>query len=170
MIAFFPSREILITINSWSVHWYGVFYVMAFGWGWWLLTKLQKYRDLHLTQADWLEVVVWVAAGVLVGGRLGFGILYEPLYFWHHPGEIFYLWQGGMSSHGGVVGVTVAVYLVSRMMGSRWSLMVERDRSKWWQGWLGERERRIFWQLLDVMMVPAAIGMALGRVGNIINQ
>lgn len=83
---------------------------------------------------------------MLVGGRLGFVLFYEPGYFLSHPLDVVAVWQGGMSSHGGFLGVTLALLYALR-------------------------ERRNEWlKLADIIVIPIAIGLALGRLGNFINQ
>lgn len=146
MIDFLPSREVVITLGSWSVRWYGLLYVVAFWQTWYFLPRLQKYRALTLARDQWTYILSWAAVGVIAGGRLGYILFYHPYHYWQHPLEIFYLWQGGMSSHGGFIGVGVAV-------------------------WLACRKLKIDWlAVLDVATVPAAIGLTLGRIGNFINQ
>lgn len=127
------------------MRWYGVLYMVAFLTAWFMLPKLAKYRDLKLNGDDWLYIVTWGVAGVLLGGRLGFVLLYQPDMAWHSPLAILFLNQGGMSSHGGFVGVGVALWLASRKL------------------------KISYWSLLDVVVVPAGVGLALGRIGNIIN-
>ncbi|MFH1354406.1 MAG: prolipoprotein diacylglyceryl transferase [bacterium] len=145
MISLFPAREIAVDLFGWQIRWYGVLYLAAFGIVWYLLPRLAKYRDLELSKEDWLYVLTLGMAGVLVGGRLGFALLYEPGYFLAHPKEIFTLWQGGMSWHGGSVGVGLALWLASRQLKIN------------------------FWKLADVAVVSAALGLAAGRLGNVIN-
>lgn len=146
MIELFPSREVVLSIGSWSMYWYGVLYVLAFGMGLGLALRLQKYRGLHLKAGEWLEIVTWAMAGALVGGRLGFVLLYGHEYVWGQPWQILNLRQGGMASHGGFIGVAIALWLASRL------------------------QKINYWQLLDVLVVPIAIGLSLGRIGNVINQ
>jgi len=112
----------------------------------WLAPRLQKWRSVYLHLGQWVEIVAWGAAGLLIGGRLGYVFFYEPQYFLKYPAEIFMIWQGGMSSHGGFIGVALAVWLACR------SLNVD------------------FWKICDVIVVPIGIGLALGRIGNYINQ
>jgi phosphatidylglycerol:prolipoprotein diacylglycerol transferase len=83
--------------------------------------------------------------GVIVGGRLGYVLFYGFSYFLSHPLAIFAVWQGGMSSHGGFIGVTLAILFFCK------------------------RNRIHPLALADVLMVPVAIGLALGRIGNLIN-
>lgn len=145
MVDFLPAREVAVGLFGWQIRWYGVLYLAAFGVAWYLLPKLQKYRGLKLSQEEWLYVLAWSMAGVLLGGRLGFVLFYEPGYFLGHPKEILALWQGGMSWHGGLIGVGLALWRVSRVL------------------------KIDFWRLADVVVVPAALGLAVGRLGNVIN-
>lgn len=146
MIVLFPSRTVALQLGLWQLHWYALLYVSAFIMAWYLLPRLAHYRSLYLTKQQWLELVTWALAGVLLGGRLGYVFFYEPVFFLQHPGQIFALWQGGMSAHGGILGVALAL-------------------------WLGCRQLKIdYRRLLDVVVAPAALGLACGRVGNWINQ
>ncbi len=145
-LALFPEREIFLQAGHFTIRWYGLLYLLAFLLAWWWLPKLSKYRGLKLSADGWLSVVTWGMGGVLVGGRLGYVLLYDVRYFMERPIEIFYLWQGGMASHGGFIGVGIAMWIVSKRLNI--SLL----------------------SLLDVLAVPAALGLAAGRLGNVINQ
>ena len=70
---------------------------------------------MTVAQAD--DFLLWITLGIVVGGRLGFVLFYEPSYFWQNPVEIPAVWHGGMSFHGGLLGVALAVYLFSRVKG-----------------------------------------------------
>ncbi|MEI8230558.1 MAG: prolipoprotein diacylglyceryl transferase [Candidatus Peregrinibacteria bacterium] len=146
MFSLFPSRTVALIILGFPVHWYGLLYVFAFLIAWALLPMLQKYRHLSLSNDDWSFILSGAVIGVLAGGRLGYVLFYAPEYFFMHPFQIFAVWNGGMSSHGGFIGVGIALLVVSRM------------------------KRIPLLTLLDVIVVPAAIGLACGRVGNFINQ
>lgn len=145
-MSFFPSRSVAVEILGFGVHWYGLLYLTAFLIAWFLLPRLQRYRDLHLTKEDWADVLSWGVVGVIVGGRLGFVLFYEPEYFLSDPLRIFAVWEGGMASHGGFLGVTLALLHVTR------------------------RKHIPRWLLADILVVPVAIGLACGRLGNFINQ
>ena len=95
---------------------------------------------------QWNDLVFWGVLGVVLGGRIGFVLFYEPLYFLQNPLEIFAVWKGGMSSHGGFVGVILVLLFVMRT-----------------------HLQQIF-VLGDIVTVPAALGLAIGRIGNLINQ
>ena len=76
------------------------------------------------------DFLLWITLGIVVGGRLGFVLFYEPSYFWHNPAEIPAVWHGGMSFHGGLLGVALAVYLFARvkhMMGCRSAILPRRQ-------------------------------------------
>lgn len=146
IISLFPERAIAVEILGFGIHWYGLLYMLGFLIGWYMLPKLQVYRGLRLTKDAWSDIVSSVVLGVLIGGRLGYIILYEPSYFVSHPIEILYVWQGGMSSHGGFIGTAIALY------------------------YQANKKHISLLALIDCALVPIAIGLALGRVGNFINQ
>ncbi|MFH1444780.1 MAG: prolipoprotein diacylglyceryl transferase [Candidatus Peregrinibacteria bacterium] len=145
MIAFFPERAVAVTLFGLSIHWYGVLYVTAFLLAFWMLPRLQDSRYLALKRDDWSSLLTAGILGVLIGGRLGYVFFYHPVAFALHPWEIFAVWKGGMSSHGGFLGVGLALLLVAR------------------------RRHIPLLALLDVAVVPGAVGLALGRIGNFIN-
>jgi phosphatidylglycerol---prolipoprotein diacylglyceryl transferase len=142
---FFPTREIALAIGPFSIHWYGIMYLLGFLIGIWLIPRLQKLRGLAMTERQRESLVLCVFFGVLVGGRLGYVLFYGLPHFIANPAQIFAVWQGGMSSHGGITAVTLALIVFSRRNGIP------------------------LLKLADVLMVPVAIGLALGRVGNYIN-
>lgn len=145
MFSLFPTRQIAIQIGPLAVHWYGVMYLLAFLLVWWAIPRLQCTRGLGLSEDERSNFLVYGILGTLLGGRLGYVLLYAPSYFAQHPFDILKVWQGGMASHGGFLGVIVASLLFC---------------------W---RYRVSFWALADVVVVPVAIGLALGRLGNFIN-
>lgn len=146
LISLFPSRTVVLQAGSLTIYWYGVLYVVAFGVVIFLTPRLGRYRQLTLNRQQWLELITWGIAGAVIGGRLGYVLFYNPTYFVAHPLDIFKLWQGGMASHGGFIGAALAL-------------------------WLGARQYRVPWrQLADVVVVPVALGLAFGRLGNFINQ
>lgn len=146
MISFFPSRAVALELFGFSVHWYGIMYFLAFLAAWVLVPRLQKKRGLDFTSDEWASLLSTAVLGVIVGGRLGFVLFYEPAYFLAHPLKIFAVWEGGMASHGGFIGVTLALW---------WKL-----KNKGWD---------TFFRVADVITVPVAIGLMLGRFGNFIN-
>lgn len=146
MIEFFPSREVALEIGNLSVRWYGLLYVIAFWLGWWMLPTLAALRGILMSRDQASRITLWVVLGVIVGGRLGYVVLYEPSYYWLHPAEIFSLTHGGMSFHGGFLGVGLIIWWLTQTMKLHWL------------------------QIVDLLVVPIAFGLALGRIGNFINQ
>src|SRR3989338_1822206 len=144
-MSIFPSREIALTIGQVSVHWYGIMYLLSFLFGIWVIPRLLKYRSLSLT-ADLRDALVFdVFLGVLFGGRLGFVLFYGGKEYFENPLKILALWEGGMSSHCGFLGVMIALLIFT---------------------W---RNKIPLLLLGDVLVIPIAVGLALGRFGNLIN-
>ena len=85
MFSLFPSRAIAISVLGFDVHWYGILYLISFVLAYFLVPRLQKYRGLSLTKDQWGDILTWSVIGVLVGGRLGYVLLYDPRYFLSHP-------------------------------------------------------------------------------------
>lgn len=146
MIELLPSRAIAAVIFGFPVHWYGVLYLLAFLNTAWMLPALARFRVLPLTRDEWTSVLSAGILGVIVGGRLGFVLFYEPQYFLQNPLKVFAVWEGGMASHGGFIGVIAAILFMAR---------------KYQISPLA---------LSDVASTPIAIGLGLGRLGNFINQ
>ncbi len=145
MFALFPSRQIAFTLGPLAVHWYGVMYALAFIVGMWLLPRMLRLVRLQLSDGDQEKMVFSTFLGVLLGGRLGFVLFYGGTYYLEHPMKIFAVWEGGMSSHGGFIGVALALLVFCH------------------------RKNVNFLRLIDALVVPAALGLAFGRLGNLIN-
>jgi len=145
MIDLFPNRAVAITVAGFNIHWYGLMYLFAFLLAFYLLPRIQKWRGLNISRDDWSSLLALGVIGVIAGGRLGFVLFYEPAFYLANPAEIIKVWNGGMSSHGGLIGVGIAVMLFCR------------------------RKSINIFSLLDVVVIPGAIGLAMGRVGNLIN-
>lgn len=146
MISLFPSRTVAVEFFGFPVRWYGLLYLAGFLLAWWLLPRLQRYRDLALVREEWERILGFSVLGVILGGRLGFVFFYEPMYFLAHPARIFAVWEGGMASHGGFLGVILALAIALR------------------------HRMCDFLKLADLAVIPAALGFAIGRMGNLINQ
>lgn len=128
------------------IRWYGVMYVVAFWLAWALVPYLGKKRNVDLSRDQWTLIIACGAAGVLIGGRLGYALFYDPTYFISYPIELFKIWHGGMSSHGGFIGAALGV-------------------------WIGARRTPVqLFAVADILAVPAAFGLAFGRIGNITNN
>lgn len=113
---------VAIEIGPLAIRWYGLAYMAGILLGWlygrYLISRADLWNDkppMTITQAD--DFLLWITLGIVVGGRLGFVLFYEPSYFWANPLEIPAVWNGGMSFHGGLLGVVTAVYFFSRAKG-----------------------------------------------------
>ncbi|MGD7788811.1 prolipoprotein diacylglyceryl transferase [Propionibacteriaceae bacterium Y1700] len=134
------------------IQWYAVMYLIGFAIGYLLLRRRLHHEPFASTQtpAPWRrsdieDILVLCVLGVVVGGRLGYCLFYKPGFYLTHPLEIFAVWQGGMSFHGGAIGVALA--LVGFAL----------------------RRRRPILQVTDLLVPAAPIGLACGRFGNFIN-
>jgi phosphatidylglycerol:prolipoprotein diacylglycerol transferase len=147
----FPSFDpVLISIGPFVIRWYALAYIVGILGGWLYARSLVRSQKLWggpapLTVTDYDDFVLWVTLGIILGGRIGYVLFYNPAYFIEHPTETVQLWKGGMSFHGGFVGCVVAV--------------------------LGfARHRKIpFLSLGDVTCAVAPIGLFLGRLANFVN-
>jgi phosphatidylglycerol:prolipoprotein diacylglycerol transferase len=131
-------------IGSWPVHWYGLMYLLAFLACYSLVRwRLRTYKLISTEQLS--DIVVYIAFGVVLGGRLGYVLFYDFHYFISSPLEIFATWNGGMSFHGGLIGVVIAL-------------------------WIFAIKNKIHLLDLGDLIAPAIpVGLALGRLGNFIN-
>jgi phosphatidylglycerol:prolipoprotein diacylglycerol transferase len=120
-------------------------YMVSFIVGYFMLKRLAKYKKLGLTTDDLYDLLFFLILGVMLGGRIGYVLFYDLGSYIQRPLEILYIWQGGMSFHGGLVGTWLAVILFCRRKG--WS----------------------FWETGDLVSAAAPIGLGLGRLGNFIN-
>ena len=105
---------IAVQVGPLAVHWYGLMYLIGFTlfYLFGLYRCRQEWRGI--TKANLEDLLFVGMVGVIVGGRLGFVLLYQPEYYLSHPLEIFSVWQGGMSAHGGFIGVILAVGIFLR--------------------------------------------------------
>ena len=137
---------VAISIGPLSIHWYGLMYLLAFV----LFVVMGRIHARRLPQQGWTnqaidDLLFYGALGVVLGGRLGYVLFYKAGYYLSHPLEIFALWQGGMSFHGGLLGVMLAMALYGRKHG------------------------RSFFEVTDFIAPLVPLGLAAGRIGNFIN-
>ncbi len=136
---------------SFALRWYALAYIAGFLLGWWIIMGLMKRPALWPAERAPMApgkvegLLTYVILGVILGGRLGFVLFYQPAYYLAHPSEILRIWEGGMSFHGGFAGVIVAGMIFCR------------------------RHAVPPLQIADAMALVAPIGIGLGRVANFIN-
>ena len=145
-------NPVALQLGPLAIHWYGLTYLAAFG----LFFFLAKLRLKHQPYASikgpgaWsrrdIEDILFLGVmGVVIGGRVGYCLFYKPAYYASHPLEIFYVWQGGMSFHGGLIGVLLS------------------------QVWFARTRQRPWLQVMDFIAPCVPTGLAAGRAGNFMN-
>jgi phosphatidylglycerol:prolipoprotein diacylglycerol transferase len=137
---------VLVQLGPVPIRYYSLAYLLGLLLAWWLLHYLSKSRRIALTTQQVADMVMpYSLFGILLGGRLGYVIFYGGLEYLKNPIKIIRIWDGGMSSHGGIAGLIVALWLFSR------------------------RHRVPLLHLMDLAALTAPIGLFLGRVANFIN-
>ena len=108
---------VAIAIGPVKVHWYGLMYLIAFALGWWLGRVRARDAWRGWSRDDVGDVLFWVALGVVAGGRLGYMLFYDLERLLADPLSLVKVWQGGMSFHGGLIGVLIAMWWFGRRRG-----------------------------------------------------
>jgi phosphatidylglycerol:prolipoprotein diacylglycerol transferase len=93
------------------IRWYSLAYIGGLMLGWWYLGKLALQKKSPTTKLQVDDFILWATVGIILGGRLGYVLFYNPLYYLNNPGDIMQVWDGGMSFHGGFLGVVFATIL-----------------------------------------------------------
>lgn len=127
------------------IRWYGLFYVLSFVCAFFLYKHLLKLKNITLPREQYESAVFYVMLGVIIGGRMGYVLFYNFMYYLQHPLAIFSVWEGGMSFHGGALGVIIAGIIFCK------------------------RYKMHFMTLADAAIPLVALGLGLGRLGNFIN-
>lgn len=121
----FPGWDpVALHLGPIQIRWYGLGYLAAFLITGWVLDKLGRDGFITLTKSAVSDLIGWLVLGVMVGGRLGYATFYERVLFLH-PLQLAKVWQGGLSFHGGLVGVVLASYLFAKRRGIRWRRLVD---------------------------------------------
>ena len=136
---------IAFSIGPLAVRWYGLMYLAGFAAGWWLGLRRIAAGRAPITRAQFDDLIFLTVLGVVLGGRLGYVLFYKPAHYAANPLEIFAIWQGGMSFHGGLLGVMLAMVFAAR------------------------RHRVDYLRLMDFVAPLCPLGIAAGRMGNFIN-
>lgn len=145
MFVYPKINPVAVQLGPLKVHWYGIMYIIGFA-GAWLLAKTRIRRpDIDLTNEQLADFLFYAALGVLLGGRIGYMLFYNFPTLIHTPLTLFKVWDGGMSFHGGLLGVIVAMV------------------------WFGKRQQKPVFLLTDFAAPLVPIGLGAGRIGNFIN-
>jgi phosphatidylglycerol:prolipoprotein diacylglycerol transferase len=147
----FPVIDpVLVSIGPFAIRWYALAYIVGILGGWLYARAIVRNERLWggsapLRVIDYDDFILWVTLGIILGGRIGYVLFYNPAHFFQHPLEIVQLWNGGMSFHGGFLGVVIAVIVFARRRGIP------------------------ILSLGDITCAVAPIGLFLGRLANFVN-
>ncbi|MEX1032161.1 MAG: prolipoprotein diacylglyceryl transferase [Cellvibrionaceae bacterium] len=146
MLSFPKIDPVAFSLGPIKIHWYGIAYLCGFVSAWWVAVKRSKLKHAPVRKEQIEDLIVYGALGVILGGRFGYVFFYQFDVFLSDPLWLFKVWEGGMSFHGGLLGVTAAM-------------------------WFYARKRRIhFLSLMDFVAPSVPPGLGFGRLGNFIGQ
>ncbi len=145
MLIYPQFDPIIFQVGPLAIRWYGLMYLGGFLFGSFWIKRLAKGRNLELSKDRLSDLVFYAVLGVILGGRLGYVVFYNGAFFLEHPMKIFAVWEGGMSFHGGLLGVGVSMSLFCH------------------------RFKYPVLALGDLVVAAVPIGLGLGRIGNFIN-
>ncbi len=149
----FPNIDpVIFSIGPLAIRWYALAYVVGIVLGTHYAARLCKHTTLWNAQAggkpsgdDLHDFMLWAILGIILGGRLGYVLFYNPAFYWTHPDQIIAVWRGGMAFHGGVIGMLIAAWLFA------------------------QRRNLSFLSLGDAITAAVPIGLFFGRIANFIN-
>jgi phosphatidylglycerol:prolipoprotein diacylglycerol transferase len=135
----------IFSFGSREIRWYGLAFAIGFAIGYWIVEKMWKKEQLP---APWIDsLLIYTIVGTVVGARLGHCLFYAPGYYLANPVEILKVWEGGLASHGGVLGIVIAIWIYSRRVS----------------------HRSMLWTF-DKLVVPTGLVAAMIRMGNLMNH
>ncbi|MFH1636884.1 MAG: prolipoprotein diacylglyceryl transferase [Candidatus Woesearchaeota archaeon] len=138
-------NPILFSIGPLDIRYYGLFYVIGFIFSYFLFSYLAKERKIKMKQSEVADFFVYIIIGSIAGARLFYAIIYNPMHYIHNLLDLFAVWKGGMSFHGGLVGGVLAAYIFIR------------------------KKKLDFYEIADIAVIPLVAARGLGRIGNFIN-
>ena len=145
-VLLFPAFDpVIVQIGPFGIRWYALAYIVGLLLGWRLMRRLVQQTPVVATALQVDDFLTWATLGVVLGGRLGYVLFYQPSVYLAHPEQIFEVWHGGMSFHGGAIGVAVAIT------------------------WFCLRNGINLLAFADRVAVCVPIGLGLGRIANFIN-
>ena len=138
-------NPVLMQLGPLEVRYYGLFFAVGFTLAYFLIYYLAKRKALSITKDDVADFIVYLIMGVILGARIIYILFYNLLFYIKNPIEIIAVWHGGLSFHGGLFGAIIATYIFCR------------------------RKKIDFYDIADVTVIPVALALMLGRIGNFIN-
>ncbi len=138
-------NPVLLEIGYFQIRYYGLFYALGFVIAYFLIIYFAKIKGLSITKDDAGDLLFYALIGDVVGARAAYVLFYNPVFYFKNPFEAIAIWHGGLSFHGGLIGIIAAT-------------------------WLFCKKKKIeFYDLADIIVIPAALALALGRIGNFMN-
>jgi phosphatidylglycerol:prolipoprotein diacylglycerol transferase len=142
----FPEIDpVLVHIGPLQVRWYGLMYIIGFVLAYFIVVKISQRRKYDMSKSEVEDLLAYCIVGLIVGARLGYCIFYNLLFYLHNPLKVFAVWEGGMSFHGGLIGLVLAGWIYSRL------------------------KHKSFLMLADLGAIASTPGLFFGRMGNFIN-
>jgi phosphatidylglycerol:prolipoprotein diacylglycerol transferase len=138
-------NPILLELGPIRLSWYGLMYVLGFLASYWLVLRQMKKKDFSISKPEIDSLYFFLVLGLVIGARVGYILFYNLEMYLDQPLELLAIWHGGMSFHGGLIGVIIGAALFS---------------------W---KNKKSFWKIADLLIVTAPVGLGLGRIGNFIN-
>ncbi|RME31370.1 prolipoprotein diacylglyceryl transferase [Candidatus Woesearchaeota archaeon] len=136
----------IFTLGPFALRWYSLVWVTGFLTAYYLLLRVARTRRIKGLTADTVDgFVSWLVIGTVIGARTFYALFYNPTYFLAQPWKFFFVWEGGLSFHGGFLGAFIAAW------------------------WYTKRAKLDFWKLADFLVIPLAFFLCLGRIANFIN-
>jgi phosphatidylglycerol:prolipoprotein diacylglycerol transferase len=146
MILIHPSIDpVIVSFGTLQIGWYGLAYVLSFLIGIYFIKKINQHHQKKIGNKKIDDFFIWAIVGVILGGRLGYILFYQTASIFTNPLNILYIWKGGMSFHGGLIGIAIAILFFSK------------------------KNSLNFFQLSDLVSSVAPIGLFIGRLANFIN-
>jgi len=145
MLTYPDIDPIAFQVGPLKVHWYGIMYLVGFGAAWWLGRRRALRPNSGWTEQQISDLIFYGALGAVLGGRTGYVLFYDLPAYLAEPLRIFKIWEGGMSFHGGLIGVMAAMLLYSRHL------------------------KKTFFEVMDFLAPLVPVGLGAGRLGNFIN-
>jgi len=145
MVFYHNINPVLFSIGPFEIRYYGLIFVLGFIITYYMLIYFSKKKFIELNKNEISDLLFYSILGVIIGSRLIYVLFYNLSYFISNPIEIFYLWQGGLSFHGGLLGTIVAIVIYRR------------------------KKKFNIWRLGDAIVIPLALALGFGRIANFIN-